>query len=107
MAAGVIGNVLHRRIGVGCRMHFELAQRPDNSRWFWCLVGATGTAILQSASYPTKADAFRDIREIVGTRNVPIYERMPEEEEAPRQLGAERPLEAQGSHTKALVDAAS
>ena len=87
-------------------MHFELAQRLDNSRWFWCLVGAIGTVILQSASYPTKADAFRDIREIVGTRNVPIYERMPEEE-TPRQLGAKRPIGAQGSHTKALADAAS
>ena len=88
-------------------MHFEIAQRPDNSRWFWCLVGATGTVILQSASYPTKADAFSDIRKIVGTRNVPIYERMPEEEEAPRQLGASRPIGAQGKRSRALVDAAS
>ena len=88
-------------------MHFELAQRLDNSRWFWCLVAATGTVILQSASYPTKAAAFSDIREIVGTRNVPIYERMPEEEETPRQLGAERPIGAQGNRSRALVDAAS
>ena len=86
-------------------MHFEIAQRPDNSRWFWCLVGATGKVILQSASYPTKAAAFSDIREIVGTRNVPIYERAPEEE-GPR-LGASRPMRPKGNRTRALVDAAS
>ena len=88
-------------------MHFEIGQRPDNSRWFWCLVGATGTVILQSASYPTKAAAFSDIREIVGTRNVPIYERMPEEGEAPRQLGASRPVEPNAIRTRAMVDVAS
>ena len=103
----MIGNVRTGESDSVADMHFEIGQRPDNSRWFWCLVGATGTVIFQSASYPTKADAFSDIREIVGTRNVPIYERMPEEEEAPRQLGASRPIGAQGKRSRALVDAAS
>jgi uncharacterized protein YegP (UPF0339 family) len=68
-------------------MHFEIAQRSDDSRWFWYLVGANGTEILRSASYPTRAAAFRDIQQIVGNRNVPIYERAPDEE-TPRQLEA-------------------
>jgi len=60
-------------------MHFEIGQSSDKSRWFWYLVGATGSEILRSASFPTKASAFSDIQQIVGNRNVPIYERPPDE----------------------------
>ncbi len=88
-------------------MRFEISQSCDDGRWCWYLMGASNAVIARSVSYPTKAAAFSDIRQILGARDVPVYERMPEEEEAPRQLGAARPVGAKGNRSRALVDAAS
>ena len=53
-------------------MRFEISQSSDDGRWCWYLMGASNAVIAQSVTYPTKAAAFSDIRQIFGARNVPL-----------------------------------
>ena len=79
-------------------MRFEISQSSNDGRWRWYLVGASGTVIAQGDSCPTKVAIFSAIHNIVGSRNVPIYERM--EKEAHGSRRASHPIGAQ-SHPEA------
>jgi uncharacterized protein YegP (UPF0339 family) len=81
-------------------MRFEISQCSNDGRWRWYLVGASGTVIAQGDSCPTRVAIFSAIHHIVGSRNVPIYERLTQEKEAHGSDRASHPIGAQ-SHTEA------